>query len=897
MVRGKLILICQSGGEFLTNSDGSLSYSGGEAHAVDINCETLFEDLKLKLAEVWNLDFETLSIKYFLPGNRRTLITLSNDKDLKRMIDFHGNAVTAEIFVTGKEGFDREALNMHISRVSGIKLAETVNRIAASQASPPVAVDTTATPPYHMSTVASAAAVNGTRVAPVNFPVSPPADSVAAIDATIRSLVTAVLTSNTSPHASADDFSSGAPTPNDHAAVAADATTQSPIIMDMNCTPADTVKKRRRTASWKIGANGPTIVAIPDNIMEKRKYGSGRKNTQSHNYVAIADDVEQQRAIVPTGDYTNTLSSLANSNDSSLENLVASWKNGIEGVDQEFKSVTEFRDALQKYAIAHQFVYRLKKNDSGRASGICVAEGCSWRIHASWVPSEQVFRIKKMNKTHTCGGESWKSAHPTKNWLVGIIKDRLGDTPHHKPKEIANSIFRDFGIELSYSQVWRAIEDAKEQLQGSYKESYDQLPWLCEKVVETNPGTVAKLVTNEEQRFQRLFISFHASIQGFHNGCRPLLFLDAMSLKSKYQEILLVATAVDGNDGFFPIAFAVVDVENDDSWHWFLEQLKSAVSTSGSITFISDREKGLQKSVLEVFENVHLGYSIHHLLENFKKNLKGPFHGDGRNALPGSLLAAAHAVRLDGYKKYCELIKQVSSNAYDWVMQIEPEYWTTALFKGEAYNHLTVNVAESYTKVIEEVRELPIIQKIEALRCMMMELMENGRMVLSKWSTKLTPSKEVKLQEETLKAKGLKVLFSSDTLFEVHDDAINVVNIDKWDCTCLGWKTTGLPCRHAIAVFNCKGKSVYDYCSKYFTVDSYRLTYSESINPLPGNGKPVFKEDGAPEGRHVLPPFISRPHNQQKRERPKKEKVLKRIVFCTRCKESGHNKATCKATL
>lgn len=111
MARAKLILICQSFGEFSTNDDGTLSYAGGEAHAVDITRETLFNDLKLKLAEMWNLDYDSLSIKYFLPGNRRTLITLANDKDLKRMYDFQGNSVTADVFIQGKRGFDCEALN------------------------------------------------------------------------------------------------------------------------------------------------------------------------------------------------------------------------------------------------------------------------------------------------------------------------------------------------------------------------------------------------------------------------------------------------------------------------------------------------------------------------------------------------------------------------------------------------------------------------------------------------------------------------------------------------------------------------------------------------------------------------------------------------------------------
>lgn len=110
MAKPKLILICQSLGEFVTNDDGTLSYNGGEAHAVDITPETLFDDLKLKLAEMWNLQYDSLSIKYFLPGNRRTLITVANDRDLKRMYEFHSNSITADVFIQGKAGFVREAL-------------------------------------------------------------------------------------------------------------------------------------------------------------------------------------------------------------------------------------------------------------------------------------------------------------------------------------------------------------------------------------------------------------------------------------------------------------------------------------------------------------------------------------------------------------------------------------------------------------------------------------------------------------------------------------------------------------------------------------------------------------------------------------------------------------------
>lgn len=673
---------------------------------------------------------------------------------------------------------------------------------------------------------------------------------------------------------------------------------QSPVGLDMSGSPADTVKKRRRTASWMIGAHGPMIVAVSENDMDRRK--RIKVNQIDSGSVGI-NDLEHSGDIAVVTNDMDYPPEVTLPDDDLSEKLVASWKDCITGVGQDFVSVKEFREALQKYSIAHRFVYKLKKNDSNRASGICVEEGCTWSIHASWVPASQSFRIKKFNNSHTCGGESWKNAHPAKKLLVSVIKDKLRDSPHHKPREIAKSISRDFGIQLKYTQVRRGIEGAREQLQGSYKESYNRLPWFCKRLVETNPGSFVKLETNEEKRLKCLFVSFLPCVESFQNFCRPILFLNATSLKSRYQESLLTVTAVDADDGFFPVAFAIVDSENDENWHWFLEQLKSAISSLLPLTFVSDREKGIHKSVHEVFENAYHGYSIYHLLESFKRNLKGPFNGEGRGVLPGKLLAAAHAVRLGGFRRITEEIRQISSNAYDWVMQIEPQHWTCSSFNGERYNYIVQNVAEPYSKLMEEIRESTIMQKIEALVYMISQVIDSRQMESSTWATRLTPSKEERIQETAVAAHGLRVFISSDVLFEVHDDSTHVVDIQNWACTCLEWKASGLPCRHAMAAFSCSGKSVYDFCSQYFTAQNYCLTYSRSINPIPGIGSPTAaaataKEDADDSGEEKVLPPIPRTPNQPKKEQTKMDDPDRRTVTCSKCKEPGHNKASCKAT-
>uniref|UniRef100_A0A2P2MXP3 SWIM-type domain-containing protein n=1 Tax=Rhizophora mucronata TaxID=61149 RepID=A0A2P2MXP3_RHIMU len=894
MPREKLILICQAGGEFVMDDAGWLSYTGGEAHALDINHETLFDDLKLKVAEMFNLEYKSLSVKYFLPGNKQTLITLSNDKDLKRMFDFHKESVTADVFVMGREGFSLEVFGSPSTRAHGVKLAKTVTipptvraipaaTAPATKQSKPVRVIPTATP--------TSGATDGVHVFS--------SDGLIDVNVTVQSSSRGGMTSKHSPaYAVTNVYRPDSFSPPDCVGIAANTTVQNSVKFDVSDTPADTVKKRRRTASWTFGANGPTIVPVTDDIevKDKRKGKARKQNDQIHDVAIEADPAPLDISSWIDIDYY--CSPGVSPKDILVQKMVASWKDGITGEGQEFKSVAEFRDALQKYAIAHRFVYRLKKNDTNRATGVCIVEGCSWMIRACWVPAEEVFRIRKMEKSHTCGGECWKAAHPAKSWLVNIIKERLRENPHQKPKEIANGLHQDFGIKLNYTQVWRGLEDAKQQLQCSYKEFYNQLPWLCDKLVEANPGSVAKLVTNSDSRFHHLFVSFHASIYGFQNGCRPLLFLDSTNVKSKYHEILLTATALDGDDGVFPVSFAIIDVENEDNWHWFLEQLRSLISTLRPITFVSDREKGLTKSIIEVFGNAHCGYSIYHLLEDFRRNLKGPFQGEGKSALPGLLLSAAHSVRLESFRMFTEQIKGISSKAYDWLMEIEPEYWTNAFFKGDHYNQITENVAESFNNWLDEVQDLPMVQKVEALRCKMMELMYKHQTDSSEWATKLTPSKEQKLQEEILKSFDLRVFVSSDTLFEVHDrDSVIVVDIEKSDCNCMRWKLTGIPCSHAIAVFSRKHWSAYDYCSRYFTADSFRLTYSKSINPVLETFQPQDEDKAASERARVLPPISPRPLDQPEEKRKKPQRELKRIMTCSRCRGEGHNKVTCKEIL
>lgn len=115
MTGKRVIAICMSGGEFQTEKGGSLSYKGGDAHAIDVDEQMKFKDFISEIGEMFNCDVRTVSLKYFLPDNKKTLISISNDKDLKRMIKFHENANTADVYLIPEEAAP-DISNMPASR-------------------------------------------------------------------------------------------------------------------------------------------------------------------------------------------------------------------------------------------------------------------------------------------------------------------------------------------------------------------------------------------------------------------------------------------------------------------------------------------------------------------------------------------------------------------------------------------------------------------------------------------------------------------------------------------------------------------------------------------------------------------------------------------------------------
>ncbi|CAH9091539.1 unnamed protein product, partial [Cuscuta europaea] len=88
---------------------------------------------------------------------------------------------------------------------------------------------------------------------------------------------------------------------------------------------------------------------------------------------------------------------------------------------------------------------------------------------------------------------------------------------------------------------------------------------------------------------------------------------------------ILSAVGRDANNQMYPIAWAVVEIENTSSWTWFLELLHNDldVTAPDEWTFISDQQKGLANAITRVFPNSEHRNCARHIHGNWSKAHRG----------------------------------------------------------------------------------------------------------------------------------------------------------------------------------------------------------------------------------------------------------------------------------
>lgn len=230
---------------------------------------------------------------------------------------------------------------------------------------------------------------------------------------------------------------------------------------------------------------------------------------------------------------------------------------------------TAFKTHMSLYALANKFRFLCRRSEPGKMVLICRGSECKWRVYASKLPGCPQFQIKKLDEGHTCTVDERGDfkRHATSNLIGEMVRNKFGSGgTGPRPGALREFMRTDHHVPISYWKAWKSRELAKERGLGNTADSYRMLPAYLSQLAVANPRSVVAIETapSEEdlKRFKYLFLSFGASAKGYRY-MRKVIVVDGTHLKGKYNGCLLSASAQDANYQIFPIAFAIVDGEND----------------------------------------------------------------------------------------------------------------------------------------------------------------------------------------------------------------------------------------------------------------------------------------------------------------------------------------------
>ncbi|XP_023634034.1 uncharacterized protein LOC111829354 [Capsella rubella] len=386
---------------------------------------------------------------------------------------------------------------------------------------------------------------------------------------------------------------------------------------------------------------------------------------------------------------------------------------------------------------------------------------------------------------------------------------------------------------MDYWKSYKTLRFARKIDMGTPEGSFGELLSYLYMIRRANPGTITRLQVDECDRFKYVFLAFGASIAGFAY-MRKVIVVDGTFLHGSYKGTLLTALAQDGNFQIFPIAFGVVDTENDDSWRWFFTQLKVAIPDDKNLAIISDRHKSIGKAIGEVYPLASRGIGTYHLYKNILVKFKG------KHLFP-LVKKVARCFRMVDFTKAFNKIEALHPQLHGYLQRGWVQIWARVHFPGERYNLMTLNIVESMNTALSNGRSLPIVRLLESIRNMMTRWFAERREDAKSQLTTLSRGVEKLLEGRVTVSRLMEVQPINALRVQVqYGTSLHVVNLDPKRCTCHRLDHGKIPCFHAIAAAEHMGVSRISLAYPTYQTSYLINAYADSIMspdaalPVPG---------------------------------------------------------------
>ncbi|XP_018515142.1 uncharacterized protein LOC108872233 [Brassica rapa] len=299
---------------------------------------------------------------------------------------------------------------------------------------------------------------------------------------------------------------------------------------------------------------------------------------------------------------------------------------------------------------------------------------------------------------------------------------------------------------------------------------------------------------------------------------------------------LLVALGRDADNAIYPIAWAVVGVENKDNWLWFVRKIKVDLGLNEGDRYImvSDRQKGLIAAVKIALP------LIEHMIYN----------------------------EADYRANLLEILKY-DQDVYDDVMKSKPEKWCRAFYKlGPFCEDVENNSTESFNTSIGKARDKPFLPMLETIARLAMVRIAKRDVIANSHEGLCTPYVTEMLESLREDASACTVRPSTNMMYASTLNGCSYkVIFANMTCTCRRWEITGISCEHAYGVMMQRRLEAQHYVAHWFRTTTWRQTYAEGIVPLRGA---KFWPEG-PEPPIVEPVIPDQPGRKKETKADKKE--------------------------
>jgi hypothetical protein len=493
-------------------------------------------------------------------------------------------------------------------------------------------------------------------------------------------------------------------------------------IHDNVCGAPGPPSANTETAGW---ASNSVDVQIAD---DEEPYGTARAVNSDDDRPTAAlseQDVELIRRFCPERDpLVHEFSDLSHSrsayaegrDDELLEAPEAGGSVEIE-LGMVFKDLPTLRRWLQEYSVKRKRPFKVRHSYVDRRyTVVCEKDDCNWRVCARKQKATGKFKITRIIGPHTCADVELQQMHRqlTSTLIATRLYSLLKCQPNLKVRSIIEMCETVFGYKIKYGKAWRAKQRAWKMIYGDWEEGYEQLPALFNAMKAVNPGMHYEYIPkpnewrNGRQIFFRAFWCFPQSVQAFRH-CRPVFSIDGTFLLGKYMGTMLVAISCDADNALVPLAFALVERENKDSWGWFLRLVRIHVVGPGrEVGVISDRHQGILSAVQETipgYAPLHHRWCTRHLAENLLRK-------DGTKDNFPLFEEVARMLEVSAFEEKLELLKTATNaEGRRWIQGLlrEREKWTRAYdVGGWRYEFQTSNMAESFNSVLKGIRAMPV---------------------------------------------------------------------------------------------------------------------------------------------------------------------------------------------